>query len=111
MKVRILPFPLAGECLRTKPQRTDSAVGAPCRVLCPTRRTWLHNPAKFTMQTIEEYKAYTKQLENEVGKWHHAYDALMVERNQLARELATWKKSAEDLAQARILDEQQRGKK
>ena len=84
---------------------------APCRVLCPTRRTWLHNPAKFTMQTIEEYKAYTKQLENEVGKWHHAYDALMVERNQLARELATWKKIADDLEQARILDKQQRGKK
>ena len=78
--------------------------GAQCRVLCPTRRTWLHNPAKFTMQTIEEYKAYTKQLEGEVGKWHHAYDALMVERNQLARELATWKKTADDLAQARILD-------
>ena len=64
------------------------------------------------MQTIEEYKAYTKQLENEVGKWHHAYDALMVERNQLARELATWKKVADDLAKERILDEQkQRGKK
>lgn len=63
------------------------------------------------MQTIEEYKAYTKQLENEVGKWHHAYDALMVERNQLARELATWKKAADDLAHERILDKQQRGKK
>lgn len=37
------------------------------------------------MQTIEEYKAYTKQLEDEVGKWHHAYDALVVERNQLAK--------------------------
>ena len=37
------------------------------------------------MHTIEEYKAYTKQLEDEVGKWHHAYDALMVERNQLAK--------------------------
>lgn len=35
------------------------------------------------MQTIEEYKAYTKQLEGEVGKWHHAYDALVIERNQL----------------------------
>lgn len=35
------------------------------------------------MQTIEEYKAYTQQLEGEVGKWHHAFDALMVERNQL----------------------------
>lgn len=63
------------------------------------------------MQTIEEYKAYTRQLEGEVGKWHHAYDALMVERNQLARELATWKKAADDLAKARILDKQQRGKK
>lgn len=39
------------------------------------------------MQTIEEYKAYTKQLEDEVGKWHHAYDALMVERNDLVKEL------------------------
>ena len=35
------------------------------------------------MQTIEEYKAYTQQLESEVGKWHNAYDALMVERNLL----------------------------
>lgn len=39
------------------------------------------------MQTIEEYEAYTRQLENEVGKWHHAYDALMVERNQLVNRL------------------------
>lgn len=35
------------------------------------------------MQTIEEYKTYTKQLEGEVGKWHNAYDALVIERNQL----------------------------
>ena len=35
------------------------------------------------MQTIEEYKDYTRQLEGEVGKWHNAYDALVVERNQL----------------------------
>ena len=39
------------------------------------------------MQTIEEYKAYCQQLEGEVGKWHHAYDALMVESNQLVNEL------------------------
>ena len=39
------------------------------------------------MQTIDEYKSYTRQLENEVGKWHHAYDALMVERNLLANRL------------------------
>lgn len=36
------------------------------------------------MQTIAEYQQYTAQLEKEVGRWHHAYDALMVERNQLA---------------------------
>ena len=33
--------------------------------------------------TDKEYKAYTRQLEGEIGKWHHAYDALMIERNQL----------------------------
>lgn len=48
------------------------------------------------MQTIEEYKAYTKQLEGEVSKWHHAYDALMVERNQLVNHL----KSAEKFLEA-----------
>ena len=48
------------------------------------------------MQTIEEYKAYTRQLENEVGKWHHAYDALMVERNQLVNHL----KSTENFLEA-----------
>ena len=39
------------------------------------------------MQTIEEYKAYTQQLEGEVGKWHHAYDALVIERNQLVNRI------------------------
>ncbi|SHH90222.1 hypothetical protein SAMN05720761_13913 [Fibrobacter sp. UWCM] len=50
------------------------------------------------MQTIEEYKAYTRQLENEVGKWHRAYDALMVERNQMAATLAENKKIIETMA-------------
>lgn len=45
------------------------------------------------MQTIEEYKAYTQQLENEVSKWHKAYDALLVERNAIAHELHTIKKT------------------
>ena len=48
---------------------------------------------------IDEYKAYTRQLENDVGKWHHAYDALMVERNQLVnriRELESEKKKLEN---------------
>lgn len=39
------------------------------------------------MQTIEEYKKYAKQLEAEVGKWHHAYDALVIERNQLVNRI------------------------
>lgn len=45
------------------------------------------------MQTIEEYKAYTKQLEDEVGKWHHAYDALVIERNALVRKILETEKS------------------
>ena len=44
------------------------------------------------MQTIEEYKAYAKQLEGEVGKWHHAYDSLMVERNALVNKLMATEK-------------------
>ena len=47
------------------------------------------------MQTIEEFKEYTKQLEGEVGKWHNAYDALMVERNQLVIKLLQYKKTVE----------------
>ena len=50
------------------------------------------------MQTIEEYKEYTKQLEGEVGKWHHAYDALMIERNQMAKTLCENKKIIETMA-------------
>ena len=45
------------------------------------------------MQTIEEYRAYTRQLENDVGKWHHAYDALLTERNAIAHELNHIKKT------------------
>ena len=45
------------------------------------------------MQTIEEYKAYTKQLEGEVGKWHNAYDALVIERNALVRKILETEKS------------------
>lgn len=47
------------------------------------------------MQTIEEYKAYTKQLEADVGKWHHAYDALVIERNALVRKILETEKSVE----------------
>ena len=46
------------------------------------------------MQTIEEYKAYTKQLEEQVGKWHDAFDAsqkhveiLMAENKELKNQL------------------------
>jgi len=45
------------------------------------------------MQTIGEYKEYTRQLEGEVGKWHHAYDALIVERNQLVNSLLKYEKT------------------
>lgn len=42
------------------------------------------------MQTIEEYKAYTKQLEGEVKTWHDAYDAIVIERNALVAKLAKY---------------------
>lgn len=45
------------------------------------------------MQTIREYKEYTRQLEGEVGKWHHAYDALVVERNALVNRLLKYEKT------------------
>ena len=45
------------------------------------------------MQTIEEYKAYIKQLRGEVGKWHHAYNALVIERNALVRKILETEKS------------------
>lgn len=47
------------------------------------------------MQTIEEYKAYTKQLEGDVGKWHKAYDALVIERNALLSKLLQYEKTVE----------------
>ena len=31
----------------------------------------------------QEKDKFIKQLQDEVGKWHHAYDALMIKRNQL----------------------------
>ena len=50
------------------------------------------------MQTIEEYKEYTKQLEGEVGKWHKAYDASEVMNSQLAAENRELKESNTRLA-------------
>ena len=49
------------------------------------------------MQTIKEYRAYTQQLEGDVGKWHEAYDALMVERNSMAATLCENKKAVKEL--------------
>lgn len=54
------------------------------------------------MQTIEEYKAYTQQLEGDVGKWHHAYDALVIERNQFVSRI---KELEQKLNQKEIQDE------
>lgn len=39
------------------------------------------------MQTIEEYKEYTRQLEGEVKTWKDAYNAIVIERNQLLKQL------------------------
>jgi hypothetical protein len=44
------------------------------------------------MKTIEVH-AYICQLEGEVGKWHHAYDALIVERNALVNRLLKYEKT------------------
>lgn len=38
------------------------------------------------MQTIEEYKEYTKQLEGEVKQWHDAFDASQAQVKELAKE-------------------------
>lgn len=43
--------------------------------------------------TEREKDAYIEQLRSEVSKWHHAYDALLTERNALAHELHTIKKT------------------
>ena len=44
------------------------------------------------MQSIEEYKEYTTQLEAEVKHWHDAYNALKIERDQLVKNLSTKQK-------------------
>lgn len=44
------------------------------------------------MKTIEVH-AYICQLEGEVSKWHHAYDALVIERNALVRKILETEKS------------------
>lgn len=38
------------------------------------------------MQTIEEYKEYTKQLEGEVKQWHDAFDASQAKVKELVKE-------------------------
>lgn len=43
--------------------------------------------------TEREKDNYIAQLLREVSKWHHAYDALLVERNALAHELHNIKKT------------------
>ena len=41
-----------------------------------------------------------KQLQDEVGKWHNAYDALLVERNQLVSKQVELEKSIREQAEA-----------
>ena len=43
--------------------------------------------------TEREKDMLIEQLRGEVSKWHHAYDALLVERNALAHELHNVKKT------------------
>lgn len=43
--------------------------------------------------TEREKDNYIAQLLREVSKWHHAYDALLTERNALAHELHNIKKT------------------
>ena len=38
--------------------------------------------------TEREKDMFIEQLRSEVSTWHHAYDALVIERNNLAYELA-----------------------
>ena len=40
------------------------------------------------------------QLQDEVGKWHHAYDALMTERTQLVSKQVELEKSIREQAEA-----------
>lgn len=41
-----------------------------------------------------------KLLQDEVGKWHNAYDALLVERNQLVSKQVELEKSIREQAEA-----------
>jgi FtsZ-binding cell division protein ZapB len=50
------------------------------------------------MQTIEEYKEYTRQLEGEVKKWHDAFDASETMNRNLVAENRELKESNTRLA-------------
>lgn len=43
--------------------------------------------------TEKEKDLFIKQLQDEVGKWHHAYDALMVERISLVNRIRDLEKA------------------
>lgn len=47
--------------------------------------------------TEREKDVYIEQLRSEVSKWHKAYDALLNERNKLAHELHTIKKTITEI--------------
>ena len=46
-----------------------------------------------------------KLLQDEVGKWHNAYDALLVERNQLVSKQVELEKSIREQAEAIAMKE------
>ena len=50
--------------------------------------------------TEQEKNQLINQLQDEVGKWHNAYDALLVERNQLVSKQVELEKSIREQAEA-----------
>ncbi len=50
--------------------------------------------------TEQEKDKLINQLQNEVSKWRHAYDALMIERNQLVSKQVELEKSLREQAEA-----------
>ena len=55
--------------------------------------------------TEQEKDELINQLQNEVSKWHHAYDTLMIERNQFVSKQVELEKSIREQAEAIAIKE------
>ena len=55
---------------------------------------------KDKAMTEQEKDKLINRLQDEVGKWHHAYDALMIERNQFVSKQVELEKSIREQAEA-----------